>query len=419
MSLRPSNLPKLAVCACYVSNPDAGPAAARGSALDGLFRARMQGCPDQAEMFYQPSADDLAAVEWAVNTLRALVADSVVLTREDDCRVVIPGFENPGTADALILDKLSHADLKTGAMRNYREQMAAYALGLMEAHFASEWTAHLLFCDQRELVTIRFTYREVKATVEKVIAAYYNPAKQPTPCEYCGWCAKAETCAGRFGGKSDHRRRSRFRFRCRARRQRQARVVSHRLRRAGGFPRARRGDRKGTDSGRDGNTRLETHHPARPGIRRSHYRRPPHPGAWLRRSAGRLRKSLGQKVSRDMGAENPSRQALPRRSRQARQGKPLAAPNPQIKRLDIMQIQQPTQGLRLRVMTRIQDLEYRFLRFQVGQMVERGPSQSLYPGAPKEPLTWLFHLRGFGPTRDAALAMAGLSSTTSLHEELH
>ena len=84
-----------------------------------------------------------------------------------------------------------------------------------------------------------------------------------------------------------------------------------------------------------------------------------------------------------------------------------------------MQIQQPTQGLRLRVMTRIQDLEYRFLRFQVGQMVERGPSQSLYPGAPKEPLTWLFHLRGFGPTRDAALAMAGLSSTTSLHEELH
>ena len=197
MSLRPSNLPKLAVCACYVSNPDAGPAAARGSALDGLFRARMQGCPDQAEMFYQPSADDLAAVEWAVNTLRALVADSVVLTREDDCRVVIPGFENPGTADALILDKLSHADLKTGAMRNYREQMAAYALGLMEAHFASEWTAHLLFCDQRELVTIRFTYREVKATVEKVIAAYYTPAKQPTPCEYCGWCAKAETCEAR------------------------------------------------------------------------------------------------------------------------------------------------------------------------------------------------------------------------------
>ena len=197
MSLRPSNLPKLAVCACYVSNPDAGPAAARGSALDALFRARMQGDLNQAEMFYQPSADDLAAVEWAVNTLRVLVADSVVLTREEDCRVLIQGFENPGTADALILDRLAHADLKTGAMRNYREQMAAYALGLMEAHFASEWTAYLLFCDQREVVTLRFTYEQAKATVQRVIAGYRAPDKTPALCEYCGWCAKSETCEAR------------------------------------------------------------------------------------------------------------------------------------------------------------------------------------------------------------------------------
>jgi len=202
MSLRPSNLPKLAVCPCYVSNPEAGPAATRGSALDALFRARMQGDLNQAEMFYQPSVDDFAAVEWAVNTLRALFADSLILTHEKDCRVVIPGFENPGTADALIPDKLAHADLKTGAMRNYREQMAAYALGLMDAHFAAEWTAHLLFCDQREVVTLRFTYAEAKTTVEKVVAAYYNPAKQPTPCDYCGWCAKTETCEARLSLES-------------------------------------------------------------------------------------------------------------------------------------------------------------------------------------------------------------------------
>lgn len=198
MSLRPSNLPKLAVCACYVSNPDAGPAAARGSALDALFRARMQGLPDQAEMFYKPTGDDLAAVEWAVTMLRALAGGSTILTREDECRLSIPGFENGGTADALIPDKLTHADLKTGQVRNYREQMAAYALGLMEAHFASEWTAHLLFCDQREVVTLRFTYDEAKATVEKVIAAYFNPGKQPDPCDYCGWCAKSETCPARL-----------------------------------------------------------------------------------------------------------------------------------------------------------------------------------------------------------------------------
>ena len=55
------------------------------------------------------------------------------------------------------------ADLKTGQLRNYREQMAAYALGFMDATFRTEWTAHLLFCDQRQLVTHRFTYEEAKA----------------------------------------------------------------------------------------------------------------------------------------------------------------------------------------------------------------------------------------------------------------
>ena len=39
MSLRPSNLPKLAVCPCYESSPVAGPAAARGTLLDEAFLA--------------------------------------------------------------------------------------------------------------------------------------------------------------------------------------------------------------------------------------------------------------------------------------------------------------------------------------------------------------------------------------------
>jgi hypothetical protein len=198
MSLRPSNLPKLAACPCYEPNPDAGPAAARGSTLDALFRARMQGVPDQAELSKDLNTEDIAAVEWAVTTLRVLAGDSPVITREEDCRVTIPGFENPGTADALILGKFSHADLKTGQIRNYQEQMAAYALGLMETHFASEWTAHLLFCDQRQVVSLHFAYEEAKAVVEKVIAAYHDAGKQPALCEYCGWCDKAETCPARL-----------------------------------------------------------------------------------------------------------------------------------------------------------------------------------------------------------------------------
>ena len=212
MSLRPSNLPKLAVCACYESNPDAGPAAARGSALDALFRSRMQGIPDQSEMFYQPTDEDLAAVEWAVGMIQVLAGGSPVITEERACRLSIPGFEKGGTADALIPDKLAHADLKTGQKRNYREQMAAYALGLMEQHFASDWTAHLLFCDQREVVTLKFTFDEAKEIVAAVIARYHDPAKQPTPCEYCGWCAKSETCGGRLALANNALSPSEFNF---------------------------------------------------------------------------------------------------------------------------------------------------------------------------------------------------------------
>ena len=196
MSLRPSNLPKLAQCACYEANPNPGPAAERGSVLDALFRG--PGNEVQQDLFYEPTEADFDAVDWAVLMARELAGGNEIITSEVNCRVKIPGFENGGTVDALIPDKLSHADLKTGQKRNYREQMAAYALGLMEQYFASEWTAHLLFCDQREVVTVRFTFEEAKQIVEAVVSRYHDPAKRPVSCEYCGWCAKSETCPARL-----------------------------------------------------------------------------------------------------------------------------------------------------------------------------------------------------------------------------
>lgn len=198
MSLRPSNLPKLAVCPCYEPQVNAGPAAARGSALDTVFRSRMTGDPAPLDLVHLPTEDDLAAVEWAVTMLTALAGGSPILTREDDCRVSVPGFDHVGTADAIMPERLAHADLKTGQKRNYREQMAAYALGLMERHFATEWTAHLLFCDQREVVTYKFTFAEARKIVDDVVAAYHDPDKQPRICDYCSWCAKSETCSARL-----------------------------------------------------------------------------------------------------------------------------------------------------------------------------------------------------------------------------
>jgi hypothetical protein len=196
MSLRPSNLPKLAQCACFESKFEAGPAAERGTSLDAAFRALVQGEPVPDVLLYTPIDADLEAVGWAVTMLRTLAGGEPVLVREADCRVQLLGMS--GTADAIIPSKLAHADLKTGQKRNYREQMAAYALGLMEQHFASEWTAHLLFCDQREVQTLRFTYDEAHALVQQIIARYEDPTKQPSVCDYCNWCAKEESCPARL-----------------------------------------------------------------------------------------------------------------------------------------------------------------------------------------------------------------------------
>ena len=191
-ALRPSNLPKLAVCPCYESNPVAGPAAERGTLLDSAFRAELLGLEERFIISNSLTADEIAAVSWAVSMVRAMAGRERVLAREDDCRVKMLGLS--GTADAVVPTRLTHFDLKTGSRRNYREQMAAYALGFMESQFASEWTAHLLFCDQREIETHRFTYDEAHGIVEQVICEFNDPDKKPNPCEYCGWCAKTETC---------------------------------------------------------------------------------------------------------------------------------------------------------------------------------------------------------------------------------
>jgi len=195
-ALRPSALPKLAECPCYEGSPVAGPAAERGTLLDTAFRAELLGAEDRHAIAGKLTADENAAVGWAVAVVRAMAGGEQVLAAEDDCRVAMAGMR--GTADAIVPERGILFDLKTGARRNYREQMAAYALGMMEAGFATEWTCHLLFCDLREVETHRFTYDGARDLVDAITGAFHDPGKQPAPCGYCGWCGKADTCSARL-----------------------------------------------------------------------------------------------------------------------------------------------------------------------------------------------------------------------------
>jgi hypothetical protein len=192
-AIRHSALPKLAQCACYESNPVAGPAAERGLRLDAAFRAMLMAQPVAVEL----SSDELESVAWAVAKVRELADGAPVEADEAKLKVKTPGMEHEGTEDARAAAILTSWDLKSGSLRSYLEQAAAYSLGNMDRDFAQEWTTYMVFCDQREVVEYHFTDEQAEEIVNGVLAAVADPAKVPTPCEYCNWCRKADTCVAR------------------------------------------------------------------------------------------------------------------------------------------------------------------------------------------------------------------------------
>ena len=196
MNIRHSALPKLALCGQYVgTSGTVSEAAARGTKLDAAFRhAWTHGeFPD-----WDLPEEDAQAVRWAIDQCIRLGGANDLLTDEDKCRIRTPGIEHLGTADGVAIKRQFSIDLKSGQIYDYQAQMAAYALGLMWENFAGEWTTHLLFCDQRQVVTHRWTYTTADELVRKVLA---NVGTAPVENDYCGWCSKSLTCPARVASK--------------------------------------------------------------------------------------------------------------------------------------------------------------------------------------------------------------------------
>lgn len=192
--MRPSSLPKLALCGQFQSAPgESSPAAARGTMLDVAFRHVWQ----TGEYLPELPEEDRPALRWALNELMRLRKSEreQIQTSETATRIRhIPMLPNGGTADAVCLGGRWLADLKSGQVYDYRAQMAAYALGLMVQEMEQEWTAHLLFCDQQRVVTHHFTFVEARDIVAAIVA---NVGTPPVINDYCGWCAHSLTCSAR------------------------------------------------------------------------------------------------------------------------------------------------------------------------------------------------------------------------------
>ncbi len=195
-SIRPSSLPKLAVssggCACFESSPGSSPAAARGLRMDATYRSMLNG---DASPLHTLEPEEQEAVTWAVATTKRLAGDNEIISDEDNLKVIVPGIDHVGTEDARVIAASLSLDLKSGQIRNYKEQMAAYALGNMQAYFVPKWTYVLLFADHKAEIVHEFTFEEAKAIVDEVLSDFNDPDKVATPCDYCCWCAKKNTCA--------------------------------------------------------------------------------------------------------------------------------------------------------------------------------------------------------------------------------
>lgn len=195
MKIRHSSLPKLALCGQYEGSPGNSPAAARGTMIDRVFRDAWT----SGELPRDLNDEDAAAINWALGQCIQLGggADGLV-TADDACRVQTAGLEHTGTVDGVATRANWSIDLKSGQIYDYQGQMAAYALGLMQMRFEQTWTTHLLFCDQRKLVTHHWTYKSASDMVRGILA---NVGTGPRENDYCGWCAKSLTCPARVASK--------------------------------------------------------------------------------------------------------------------------------------------------------------------------------------------------------------------------
>ena len=208
--IRPSSLPKLACCRCFASNPDAGPAAQRGTRLDAAIRGIWQqidtftsGGINATQAMFKAAArialpdapdEDIEAVVWALSRLEYHCGEhvySVIETREEYLKAAVPlaGIAT-GTMDAAAMPLCILFDFKSGEVRNYKEQMAAYSLACMHARGEKSWKAVLLFIDKQVEVVHTFTREEAETLVRSVRDA----EEKPTTCDYCTWCAKFTEC---------------------------------------------------------------------------------------------------------------------------------------------------------------------------------------------------------------------------------
>jgi hypothetical protein len=137
---------------------------------------------------------DFSPIAYGVEELKRLAKGSFIETREEYLAMAVPGLSKLGTADAVCKEQKWVADIKTGQVRDYRNQLMAYSLACMEDNFETSWTAHVIYVDQKMIRSYDFSYEEAKQGTQRVIDRATSAEAKPTPSEYCSWCKHFNNC---------------------------------------------------------------------------------------------------------------------------------------------------------------------------------------------------------------------------------
>ncbi len=192
-ALSPSKLDYWAECPCYEGKQDAGPAAQAGTNQHTYAETLLKGWAKPTAHELGLDLADKENCEWYVEYVKGTASGlheievSLELLDDDFNQITF------GTADFVAGNEIF--DYKSDREeRNHKLQMAAYALMLMRRDGLATVTCHLCYGKLRKVVKHTFTQAEAWALIRPVMAERQNPDRKPMPCEYCGWCAAAESC---------------------------------------------------------------------------------------------------------------------------------------------------------------------------------------------------------------------------------
>lgn len=221
----PSSLPAKNECIHFESG-EAGLPARKGSILHKCFEYGAQGLaiPSSWSQFEEADQKELldgGVLESDFESIETSDLDGIVWALEEVSSIIQNLFdENRSLAELvgageLELERMVHVygsdfaeitfgsldlgfrtlivDLKTGEIRNYREQMSAYSLAKMQENPDLESLIVVeLYSKKRRSVVYEITLQEAEDLIFELSDRIDAGEEEPNPCSYCNWCKNSQ-----------------------------------------------------------------------------------------------------------------------------------------------------------------------------------------------------------------------------------